>query len=48
MVQPTALNFIIVGLMTIIFLFMWRYVSASIVDRNPESQFGRGMAAIID
>lgn len=48
MVQPTALNFIIVGLMTVIFLFMWRYLSAALVDRNPESQLGRGMAAIID
>jgi hypothetical protein len=48
MVQPTALNFVIIGLMTLIFMFMWRYVSAWVVDRNPESQLGRGMAAIID
>jgi hypothetical protein len=47
MVQPTTLNFIIIGLMVIIFAFFWRMASAMLVDRNPDSTLGRGMGAIL-
>lgn len=46
MVQPTALNFVVVGLMVVIFQFMWRTVSSMLVDRNPDSELGKAMAAI--
>jgi len=45
-IQPTALNFVIVALMVVLFAFMWRLGSASLLDRNPDSGLGKGMAAI--
>lgn len=47
MVQPTALNLIVVGLMVVIFSFFWRMATAGLLARNPESGLGKGMSAII-
>lgn len=46
MVQPTALNIIIIGLSMVIFVFLWRMAAASLVSRNPDSGLGKAMAAI--
>lgn len=46
MVQPTALNLIVVGLMTVIFVFLWRMAAAALVTRNPESGLGKAMATV--
>lgn len=46
MIQPTALNALIVGLMAVIFLFIWNMTARALVDRNPESELGKAMAVI--
>lgn len=43
MVQPTALNFIIIGLSMVIFTFLWRMGAAALINRNPESGLGKAM-----
>lgn len=36
MVQPSALNLIIVGLMMVIFTFLWRMLAAKLAEKdNP-------------
>jgi len=47
MVQPSALNFVIVSLYVIIFAFLWRMASAALLKRNSDSGLGMGMAAIL-
>lgn len=47
MVQPTALNLVIVGLMMVIFNFLWRMGASALLARNPESGLGKGMSTII-
>lgn len=47
MVQPTALNLLIIGLSMVIFVFMWRMAASALVDRNPESGLGQAMATIL-
>jgi hypothetical protein len=42
MIQPTALNFVIVGCFTIIFMFMWRNLAA----RWSERPVGQAMGSI--
>lgn len=46
MVQPTALNFIIIGLMVVIFNFMWRMGAGALVARNPDSKLGAAMGTL--
>lgn len=46
MVQPTALNIIVIGLSMVIFVFLWRMAASALVDRNPDSGLGKAMAAI--
>lgn len=46
MVQPTALNFVIIGLMVIIFNFVWRMTAGALVARNPDSKLGAAMGAL--
>lgn len=45
-VQPTALNFIVVGLMVIIFQYFWNMAAMYLINRNPESGLGRGMGVL--
>lgn len=47
MVQATALNTITVGLMVVIFVFLWRRLAEYMVDRNPNSGLGKAMAIAI-
>lgn len=42
MIQPSALNFVIIACMMIIFGFIWRAIAA----RQSESPWGQAMAAI--
>lgn len=46
MIQPSALNFVTVSLMFVIFAFLWRYAAAALVTRNSDSPVGKAMAAI--
>lgn len=43
MVQPTALNILIIGLSMVVFVFLWRRASEALVDRNPDSSIGKAM-----
>lgn len=36
MIQPTALNIIIIGFASIVFNFVWRMLASWVNDRNPE------------
>lgn len=47
MVQPTALNLVIIGLMMVIFNFFWRMGTSALLARNPESGLGKAMGTII-
>lgn len=42
MIQPSALNVIIIGLSMIIFGFLWRMLAA----RNSDNSWGQAMATI--
>jgi hypothetical protein len=46
MVQPTALNFVVIGLMVLIFNFLWRIAAGAIINRNSESELGAAMGAL--
>lgn len=46
MIQPTALNFVIVALMMVIFQFLWNMGAAALVKRNPESPVGKAMGVL--
>lgn len=43
MIQPSALNVMIIGLSMVIFSFIWRYIAAKL----SESPIGQGMAAVL-
>lgn len=45
MVQPSALNLVIVGLMMVIFTFFWRMLAAKLSERG--SSVGDAMAVIL-
>lgn len=47
MVQPTALNIIIIGLAVIIFSFLWRMGAGALAKRNPDSGLAKAMAVIL-
>lgn len=47
MIQPTALNILIIGFSSVIFVFLWRMAAAALVNRNPESGLGKAMATIL-
>ena len=44
--MPSALNFLIIGAMVVIFSFLWKMGAASLVRRNSDSPVGKAMAAI--
>lgn len=43
MVQPTALNILIIGFSTIIFFFLWRMAAMALMKRNPNSGLAKAM-----
>lgn len=47
MIQPTALNVLIIGLSMVIFTFIWRYGAGYLVTRNPDSPVGKAMGAVL-
>lgn len=47
MVQPTALNILVIGLSVVIFSFFWRMSANALADRNPESGLAKAMAVIL-
>lgn len=47
MIQPTALNVLIIGLSSVIFVFLWRMGATALVNRNPESGLGKAMGTIL-
>ena len=46
MIQPTALNFVVVALFFVIFQFLWNMGAAALVKRNPESPLGKAMGVL--
>jgi len=44
-VQPSALNVIIIGLSMVVFAFFWRMIAAKLSERG--SAIGDGMAVIL-
>lgn len=46
MIQPTALNFVIVALMFLIFQFLWNMGGMALIKRNPDSNLGRAMGVL--
>lgn len=47
MVQPTALNILVIGFSMVIFVFLWRMAAAALVSKNPDSGLGKAMAVIL-
>lgn len=47
MVQPTALNLLIIGFSMVIFTFFWRMAAAALTTRNPDSGMGKAMSVIL-
>lgn len=47
MIQPTALNILIIGLSAVIFVFLWRMGAAALINRNPESGLGKAMLTVL-
>ena len=47
MIQPTALNILIIGFAMVIFVFMWRTAAMAIINRNPESGLGKAMGTLL-
>jgi len=45
-IQPSALNLVIVAAMMLIVIFMMRLAAASLVARNSESGLGKALGAI--
>lgn len=46
MIQPTALNFVVVAAMFVIFQFMWNMGATALLKRNPESSLGKAMGVL--
>lgn len=46
MIQPSALNFVVIALNVIILAFLWRMASAALLKQNKDSGLAKGMAAI--
>lgn len=47
MVQPTALNILVIGFSMVIFVFLWRMAAAALVSKNQDSGLGKAMAVIL-
>lgn len=47
MIQPTALNIIIMGLSLVVFVFLWRSAAMALVNRNPDSGIGKAMGTLL-
>jgi hypothetical protein len=47
MIQPTALNVLIIGLSMVLFSFIWRMGAGYLITRNPDSPVGKAMGAVL-
>jgi hypothetical protein len=47
MVQPTALNVLVIGLSMIIFTFMVRMLANALTARNPESGIAKALSIVL-
>lgn len=47
MIQPTALNILIIGFAMVVFVFLWRMGAMALVNRNPESGLGKAMGTLL-
>jgi hypothetical protein len=47
MIQPTALNVVIIGLSVVLFTFLWRMGAGALIARNPDSPVGKAMGAVL-
>lgn len=47
MIQPTALNILIIGMSMVIFTFLWRMGASALISRNPDSGLGKAMSVIL-
>jgi hypothetical protein len=47
MIQPTALNIVIIGLAMVVFVFLWRTSAMALLNRNPESGVGKAMGVLL-
>lgn len=47
MVQPTALNILVIGLAMVVFTFIWRRTAEFLVDKNPDSGPGKAMSTLL-
>lgn len=46
MIQPSAINVVIIGLSVILFSFVWRLLASHLVERNPDSPVGKAMGSV--
>jgi hypothetical protein len=46
-VQPTALNVLIIGLSMIVFTFLVRMLANYMADRNPDSGFAKALSIVL-
>jgi hypothetical protein len=47
MVQPTALNILVIGLSMIIFMFFVRMGANALADRNPDSGLAKALSVLM-
>lgn len=47
MVQPTALNILVIGLSMVVFTFLWRMAAMALTSRNPDSGLGQAMSVVL-
>lgn len=47
MIQPTALNILVIGMSMVIFSFLWRMAASALIARNPDSGLGKAMSVIL-
>lgn len=47
MIQPTALNVIVIGMCMVVFSFLWRMAAAALASRNPDSGFAQAMSVML-
>jgi hypothetical protein len=47
MIQPSALNVLVIGLSMIVFAFLWRMGASALIARNPDSPVGKAMGTLV-
>lgn len=47
MIQPTALNVLVIGLSMVVFAFLWRALAMFLASRNPDSGVAQAMSIVL-